>query len=318
MNDVIEISNLYNDMLLAYESLDQQVKQCHEITSAVKQVNELMIQVKQCGFTDQMSDAIKCNEALADITVLPIDKIVDLKATEALAETVKEGVKKFFAKIAKIIAAVIDFFGRLFNTTSSKCKTLLEKWDKINMDKEVPTFKKDKLTLIAAAVEMLSKYVKENINFTGSMIIGPDQLSQRLAALAGASKGILVASGSSSKITISEGSMQMENSTLGDAGWALNDGSKMARMYLDKSKNYTTLGSGIIKVCNGYLAGNAVLNNPQHTNFILAAYGADTSAYVCCAKLQGCVVKQIVAFWKCLEDSNIVRTNDEPKQLTAA
>ena len=320
MNDMIEITSLYHDMVAAYEELDAGVKCVDEVVDAVQQVQHLLNEVTQYGWSEHTKAAISSSEGFAAITVLPVDKVVALESSEALSETIKEGIKKFFKKVAEIVAKIIEFFSKLFNTTNQKCKDLLEKWDKINMEKKVVTFKKEQLTHITAAVAMLDKYVKDNIQIGDGYILTPPQLAQRLAALAGASKGILTATGSTSKIRIADGVMNMSEDTLADAGWALADGSKIARMYLDRSKNYTSTGSAILKVANGFLASQTMPNffNGCTYHDVFAAYGADTSAYTCCAKLQGCVVKQIVAFWKCLEETSVKVNPDQPKQLEAA
>jgi hypothetical protein len=309
MNEkAIEISLLYSQMQDQLMSLDAELAKCEEVTKAVQTVERLMDEVRQFGYNDTTVARLQRCDALKDVSKVGL--CIKYKSIEGLEGTEQSGLKKFFETIGAVIQKIVEFLQNLFNTTSAKCRQIIKDRSLIKLDVECDTYVKDEFKKLGVCVNLVSTYVENRVhifNSASGAISAPRDIIAHLDVLTSKTEGILTYDKHNFTLGFGEKLPQTQKSTLENAGWSVNDGTNLASTYLNKAKNYSSLGLMFKRFFN-YDSYMKISEGQTYENrqFVKAVFNADTAAYSVMAKLQSFAVRQILAFYKCIDASNVI------------
>lgn len=303
MNDkILEICTLRDHMIEQMAMIDEQLLRATKMDEVVASVNQLVKDVQKFGYTDAVVDKIKSCEALKEFC--NVDMCLKYKSTEVLSmDTVKEAFKKFLKMIGDVIAKIMEFLQDLFNTTSAKCRQIIKDRSLIKFDKPVDVITKDDMHKVMISVEVCKNFLDAHVKVTSESVNSHSALPNVLSTVEIGSKGIIVYSKTSGKISLNPPTKR--TITLTDAGYDINDVTGIASSYLNKAKSYTAMGA-FMKSC---MAENLLSRmNPYDDDYtwMKAAIRANASIYSVLAKTQSLIVSNIHSFWKCIDDSNVV------------
>lgn len=303
MNDkILEICTLRDRMLKQMAMIDEQLLRVTKMDEVVDTVNQLVKDVQKFGYTDLNVERIKSCESLKEFC--NVELCLKYKSTEALTmDAVKEAFKKFLKMIGDVIAKIVEFLQDLFNTTSAKCRQIIKDRSLIKFDKPVDVITKDDMHKVMISVEVCKNFLDAHVKVTSESVGSHSKLPQVLSAVETGSKGIIVYSKESGKISLNPPSKSTV--TLTDAGYDVNDVTGIASSYLNKSNSYTAIGAFMKRY-----AAESLLSKMDHYDddftWMKAAIRANASIYSVLAKTQSLIVSNIHSFWKCIDDSNVV------------
>jgi hypothetical protein len=303
MNDkILEICALQSKMYDQMMKIDEAVLKATQMDEVVASVNQLVKDVQKFGYTDLNVERIKRCESLKEFC--NVDLCLKYKSTEAFSmDTVKEAFKKFLKMISDVIAKVMEFLQDLFTMTSAKCRQIIKDRSLIKFDKPVDVITKDDMNKVMISVEVCKNFLDQHVKITSESVGSHSQLPQVLSAVETGSKGIIVYSKESGKVSLNPPSKSTV--TLTDAGYDVNDVTGIASAYLNKSNSYTAIGAFM----KSYTAESLLSKmNPYDDDYtwMKAAIRANASIYSVLAKTQSLIVNNIHSFWKCIDDSDVV------------
>ena len=306
MNDkAIEIYCLYADLQDQMQSMDDEMRKLQSVTDSLEAVESLMQEVRTYGFTDYTVARMQKCEMLKDLTKL--DLCIKYKSVEGLGQPEQTGLQRFFATVTAIIKKIIEFFQNLFNTASAKCRQVIKDRSLIKLDKPVRTYKKEDLQKAALAANVLKTYMDERVRTSFSNVTAPEGIDAHLTTICQKMNGVVMYAGKGIFNISRKALMLNPNMTLDMAGWTVNDGTNLASNYLNKAKSFTTIGTVLVAFINANRASKTSIgHNSEDMRFIWTTYNADTSMYATMAHLQAAIVKQVLAFYQCIDDSNVV------------
>ena len=303
MNDkILEICALQSKMYDQMMKIDEAVLKATQMDEVVASVTQLVKDVQSFGYTDINVDRIKSCEVLKEFC--NVDMCLKYKSVEALStDTIKEAFKKFLKMIVDVVRKIIEFIQDLFNTTAAKCRQIIKDRSLIKFDKPVDVITKDDMHKVMISVEVCKNFLDQHVKITSEEINSHSQLPNVLAAVETGSKGIITYAKESGKFKLN--APDKVNSTLTDAGYNINDVTGVANSYLNKTKSYSEIGAFMTRCWSESLLSK--LNHyDKDYSWMRAAIRANASMYSTLAKTQSLIVGNIVAYWKCIDDSNVV------------
>lgn len=305
-NKVIDICLQYNQIQEHLRTMDDKMLQLKEVSDALETVEELMQDVRQFGYNEIVVARMQRCKMMHELCS-NLDLCIKYKSVESLDKPEESGLKKFFSMVVTIVKKIVEFLQDLFNTTSSKCRQIIKDRSLIVLNKPVATYKKEDFKKLIIATSVMKNYMDENVRASIQTIKMSTAIESHLNDIANGTQSVIEYHGKG-YFAFGSGKPKIENSmTLEDAGWTVNDGTNLASEFVNKCKSYTTIGSLINTFANEYAFKNFEYDlNYRDRQIVRTAFNANISMYSLMAKLQAESVRQILAFYNCIDDSNVV------------
>lgn len=307
MNDkLVDVLIAHAEVSSAFEALTESEKHLDDVMNLMDGVDSLVREVQTFGYTEMTNEHIKNQKGLEDLVHLSTDKIIQFKATEGLLQGAAEGFKKFIQVIKDFIQKVIVYLQHLFNTFGNKCRTLMMNLQNIQMDKKVQTITKETFVKISIVTKESREFIKEHIGRHFNTQKGQWQFKyladtpRVIAQLVNRGCGVFKSSGPYN-LQVDNSIFEFKESTLGEAGWEINDCKKLIDdYYSDGRKTYTEIGAMLNRIFAEHEAWDMTGPFTKNAVDIRTCIRMDAVVYSLLSKIQHTQVRQIIAFYKCL------------------
>jgi hypothetical protein len=305
-NKVIDICLQYNQIQEHLRTMDDKMLQLKEVSDALETVEALINDVREFGYNEIVVARMQRCEMMHELCS-NLDLCIKHKSVESLANPEESGLKKFFSMVSVIVKKIIEFLQDLFNTASAKCRQIIKDRSLIVLNKPVATYKKDDFKKMILATSVMKNYMDENVSASRRSVKMSTDIESHLNDIANGTQSVIEYRGHG-YFEFGSGKPKIETSmTLEDAGWTVNDGTNLASEFVNKCKSYTAIGSFINTLVNEYSFGKFEYDlNSRDRYIVRTAFNANTSMYSLMAKLQAESVRQILAFYNCIDDSNVI------------
>lgn len=307
---LLDMCEMYNDILTSAESLDVTYRETQAVSEALAAVHEIMIDLQTFGYNDITISKFKKNDILMNCDKAKL--CLKYKSVEGLsAESIKEGFIKFFDKVAEFIKKAIIWVRNLFDKTAYKCKAVLKNRSAILMDKPVSAIiPRDNLGRIIAGTDAVGNAVKElKIEVSANSVKCKAVTGDYLKALAAHSNNII---GVDTLDRICWGTddlfKTMKDVTLEGAGYQINDPAVLCEAYLKREKTYTDAGAAFIADVGNrakYNLGISTFDDSRKATSLRMAINARVSLYKMLLDTQKEVSKCINQFYFCIDKAVI-------------
>lgn len=317
MNDkLVEICALRDQMYERMTKLDDALVQAAEIRRITDTVESLVKSVQNYGFNNAIVDKINSCKQFKDYC--DVELSLKYKSVESFGEAAVEAIKKFFSVIGTIVKKVIEFLQNALNTTSGKCRQIIDNRQLILLDKKVNIIKKEDLDKMQLAAVECKRYLDKHAEIDFEFFGTSPNFESGIEDIVKASDGIISYNKDTGALTLVP--PKAEPITLKEAGYNVNDVTSLASSFVTKTKSYTAIGQLMTRLYNNAVLTYCKMRADNNEDNFEERYAeakriiqASTTVYGVMAKGQAVIANQLVAYWNCLkkDDDDTVPANAE-------
>lgn len=304
--DKSDICMLHAELMDAYVQLNDFERKVIDADNVVIHLTQAVESIKELGNTPQVRDFYKVDAILESLTHRDPNFLSVASACEGIGNAISEAFKKFVAYIKELLAKIAVFFQRLFNVVDKKAKEVMTAIRFLNFDKPVSLLKKEKIIKLGVTANNLNKHLMTHISISPMEVRFISGMKEVLNKFSMAHPGVLVPNGDGLKLD--DSATAFENMTLKEAQLEANDIRGICVSYLDRSKSIGPIKSGFVKMMGFFdtmnYAGVALASG--QFNDIRLAIKTDAFMYSLTGKIQSIIARNIMSFYKCIDDGEIV------------